>query len=276
MLELRLGRLLDLHQTLVVERGFFQRAERELESKNAGHAQIDAGQYNHLRAAIVAVEQICRDASLTSTQQAAARTKRALENAERVLNENNMLGMVLNADGCRAFFHHLMDITSRIRDDCESRIYFQVSPEDASLLDPNADHFGLEVRKAFGSTVEDIAEAASCLALERPTACVFHLMRALEAAAVVVANQIGATIADKHGRTLPWGVIASNMKSEIDKMQKGSDIQIQWYRAQSFLEVVGRAWRNPSAHPKQTYTIEEAKNVFAATKSFMQELAPLA
>ncbi len=101
-------------------------------------------------------------------------------------------------------------------------------------------------------------------------------MRALEAAAAVVADKLGATIADKYGRTLAWGIIASNMKLEIDKMQKGSDEQIRWYRAQSFLEVVGRAWRNPSAHPKRTYTIEEAKNVFAATKAFMQELAPLA
>ena len=66
------------------------------------------------------------------------------------------------------------------------------------LLEIDADHFGPEVRKAFGDTVEDVAEAASCLGLERSTACVFHLMRALEAAAAVVASKIGATVEGKN------------------------------------------------------------------------------
>ena len=33
------------------------------------------------------------------------------------------------------------------------------------------------------------------------------------------------------------------------------------------------AWRNEVMHPKQTYTEEEALEVFAASKAFMRELA---
>jgi hypothetical protein len=76
----------------------------------------------------------------------------------------------MQQDNCGTLFRHLLEIVSRLRDDCSGRIYFQIAPENARLLEMDADHFGPEVRKAFGDAVEDIAEAASCLALERPTA----------------------------------------------------------------------------------------------------------
>jgi hypothetical protein len=102
------------------------------------------------------------------------------------------------------------------------------------------------------------------------------LMRALESAAQVVANKLGATIHDANGKGLPWGVIAENMKPKIDAMTKGSDEQIKWYRVQNDLVVINRAWRVPTSHPKETYTLEQAEEIFEATKAFMRELAPLA
>jgi len=137
--------------------------------------------------------------------------------------------------------------------------------------------FGPNVHAAFPSARDDIAEAGRCLALDRGTACVFHLMRALESACQVVASKIGATITDGGGKTLPWGVIADNMKTKIDAMApKGGPDQTKWYRVQSFLVVVNRAWRVPTNHPKEHYTTAEARMVFDAAKAFMQELAPLA
>ena len=112
--------------------------------------------------------------------------------------------------------------------------------------------------------------------MERNTASVFHVMRALEVAVQVVAAKLGATTVDEHDKVLPWGVIASNMKAKIDSLPKGSDEQIKWYRVQSYLVVLNRAWRAPTAHPKQTYTPEEARNVLDAAKAFMQELSAFA
>jgi hypothetical protein len=138
-------------------------------------------------------------------------------------------------------------------------------------------HFGQEVFRAFPSANDDISEAAKCLALGRGTACIFHIMRALEVAVQVIADKIKAPIVDEHGKGLPWGVIAQNMKPIIDKMLNGSEEQIKWYRVQAHLVVVNRAWRVPTAHPKQKiYNTEEAEAVFNATKTFMQELAVLA
>jgi hypothetical protein len=71
------------------------------------------------------------------------------------------------------------------------------------------------------------------------------------------------------------GVIADNMRPIIDGMQKGSHEQIKWYRVQHELVVVNRAWRVPTNHPKETYTLEQARQVFDATKVFMKELSAL-
>jgi len=155
------------------------------------------------------------------------------------------------------------------------KVAFTVSSRHAELLNSNSPLYGQEVFNKFGTAREDIEEAGKCLALDRATAAVFHLMRALESAAQAIANSIGATVTDAHGRGLPWGVIADNMKPKIDAMMRGSSEQVKWYRVQQDLVTVNRAWRVPTNHPKETYTTQQAQEVFDATGAFMRELAPL-
>jgi hypothetical protein len=170
----------------------------------------------------------------------------------------------------------LSEMSTSIPRDLRSRTVMFLSRRDAELFNPVQPNFGEEVFTAFSNAREDIEEAGKCLGLGRPTACVFHLMRALESAAQVIADKIGATIKHVNGKGLPWGVIADNMKQKIDAMTKGSDDQIKWYRVQHNLVVVNRAWRVPTSHPKETYTIDQSREVFNATKAFMRGLAGLA
>jgi hypothetical protein len=167
------------------------------------------------------------------------------------------------------------EISTVIGRELKSRLVLILSQKEASLIQPDHPLFGKEVFDKFEATREDIEEAGKCLAFGRSTATVFHLMRALEGAAQIIAKKLGATIVDSNGKGLPWGVIAENMKPKIDSMTKGSDEQIKWYRVQNDLVVVNRAWRVPTNHPKETYTVEQASEIFEATKAFMKELAPL-
>jgi hypothetical protein len=177
--------------------------------------------------------------------------------------------------------HHRLNeacrqIASRLEDEL-SGVRLYVLHEDANdLFRDGQDMFGSDVPLTFPSALYDIDEACKCLALERPTATVFHLMRALEVAASMIATKLGATVVDEYGRGLSWGVIATNIKHKVDKLQKGSPEQNKWYKVHAYLETVNRAWRVPTAHPKQTYTVDEAQAVLDATKAFMRELAPLA
>ena len=60
--------------------------------------------------------------------------------------------------------------------------------------------FGDDVFNNFPSANEDIEEAGTCLALERATACVLHLNRALEVSLNVLANAALGT-----GKRNDWG-----------------------------------------------------------------------
>jgi hypothetical protein len=174
------------------------------------------------------------------------------------------------------YAHDIHDVWLRLRDQIANTYCLTLSPEEYDLYHQKEPLFGKEVFDAFGSVREDIEEAGKCLALARGTAAVFHLMRVLESAAQTVANKIGAAVVDGDGKGLPWGVIADNMKPIIDRMlPKGGEEQIKWYRVQHELVVVNRAWRVPTNHPKETYTLEQARQVFDATKVFMKELSAL-
>lgn len=166
------------------------------------------------------------------------------------------------------------DLARRMHDELATKYCFALSPKERSFFEQTSP-FGSEVESRFQDASEDISEASKCLGLGRYTASVFHVMRALEHAMQVVAIRLGAAIQDQHGRGLGWGVIADNMKPKIDSMTKGSEEQIRWYRAQQHLVVINRAWRVPTNHPKQTYTADQACEVFDAAKAFMRELAEL-
>ena len=54
--------------------------------------------------------------------------------------------------------------------------------------------FGDDVARAFPSSKGDIDEAGKCLALDRGTACVFHLMRILEIGLQLLAAKLGISL----------------------------------------------------------------------------------
>jgi hypothetical protein len=167
------------------------------------------------------------------------------------------------------------EIQGRIDDELSSIMLFSLDQADALFFDDPVRFFGLDPIRKFPNVLDDIIEAGRCHSLGRHTAACFHLMRAMEIVVAQIGQDLGATITDHGGKGLPWGVIADNLKSKIDAMSKGSAEQTKWYRAQAQLVVFNRAWRVPTAHPKQTYTKEEADEVFSATKSFLRELATM-
>jgi hypothetical protein len=134
--------------------------------------------------------------------------------------------------------------------------------------------FGAEVEDRFNAS-EDISEAGKCLALGRSTASVFHLMRAMEVAVSEIGKVLNVTVVDKDNVNLEWGKILGNIRDPIEKMPKG-DRKNEWSHAFTLLLHAKTAWRNPTMHPKQTYTTEQAKEIFACCQSFMKALAELA
>src|ERR1700722_12272773 len=108
----------------------------------------------------------------------------------------------------------LKELRTRIVDELGDRILFSIDAENAKLLDETAPLFGPRVALKLPSTAEDISEAAQCLALNRPTASVFHLMRVMETGVQILGNRLGVQLtADKN-----W----QNILDEANKANKSS------------------------------------------------------
>ena len=173
------------------------------------------------------------------------------------------------------------EINNTLRRELMTVRLYGVDPKHADLLNSTEPStmqrppFGLEVEQRFPDAIDDIAEAGKCLALRRNTACVFHLMRAMETTLEALAQHTDATVIDQNGETLPWGKLVANLKHKIEAMPKGKK-QDDWLAAHSMLHSVNRAFRTKTAHPGKTYSDEQAENAYQAVKSFLQELASLA
>ncbi len=100
-------------------------------------------------------------------------------------------------------------------DQMGKRRFLMLLPRQSRLYD-QVKAFGDDVAIAFPSASYDIEEATKCLALERGTACVFHLMRVMEICLRVVAKSLQDPTVDP--ATNPnWGCILRRIDEELAK-----------------------------------------------------------
>lgn len=152
----------------------------------------------------------------------------------------------------------------------QSRAVIVFDSRNSKFITSDDPPFGKCVDDAFPKASEEVSEGAKCLALQRNTACVFHLMRAMELSVARLAEAIPTgKPTDKE-----WGKILSDIGAAIEAMPRGAK-RNQWSESHSHLYHVKQAWRNDTMHPKKTYTDEQAQAVFDAVRSFMVHLAPL-
>ncbi len=164
----------------------------------------------------------------------------------------------------------IVHFLSRLQDEVQQQFFFHLDQRDVPFyMDKNP--FGEKVPYDWAN--EDISEAGKCLALQRPTACVFHLMRVLEHAVQRLGKKLKVEV---DVTTELWHQICLHINKETEKLPKNTAPQrkkkVAYAAAASHLTSVRLAWRNEVMHPKQTYTRDEALDVFNATKAFMASL----
>ena len=170
----------------------------------------------------------------------------------------------------------LFDVQSRLSDELAGVLLFAVRSDKAKHYD-DPQPFGHSVSDAFPSAVWDITEAGRCLALARPTASVFHLMRVLETGLVTLARTLGVP-ADRTN----WEILINQIEKAIAGIdrQNANERPVNWKDDREFysqcashLRIVKDAWRNYTAHARGKYTDEEATDIFTGVRAFMQKLA---
>ncbi len=165
-------------------------------------------------------------------------------------------------------------LRDRIKDELLDRKAYYLTTEEAALLEAWKEQFGDEVLVKLPLAKDDLKEAAQCLAFNRPVACVFHLMRAMEIVLLRVGKHLGITIVDRNGKPLMWGVIIERVRDRIAGW-KDDDKRRLWDELLLGLTAVKNCWRNPTMHPQRTYTQAEAELVFGAVKDFLKMTAKI-
>jgi hypothetical protein len=168
----------------------------------------------------------------------------------------------------------IVHLLSRVKDDLNAQRFFYVEPGYAPFYGQDQ-LFGAMVAKKFPSAKEDIKNAGNCLALGQPTACVFHLMRAMEIAVRQLSKRLKVTITPQ----TTWRVMTGNMDPKIKAMPDATQRQKQkkndWEAARTNLHLVGSVWRNNTMHPATSYTQSQALDVMNAVRVFMSGLSAL-
>lgn len=214
--------------------------------------------------------------------------KPIVETFGELLREAEKLELNTTAAQLRRIYNHLFeergpfdelerlvyDLHMRAIDDLQARFFLSIKQSRVGLYKDTTTVFGQALLAHFPECEEDLAEASKCLALCRYTACVFHLMRAMEKCLYALGNKHGVTIIDKNGKELTWMIIVANLNAKTATLPEGHRKE-NWHAAGALLHNVGKAWRNTTMHPKQTYTEQEAEAVFSSVKMFMESIIPL-
>jgi hypothetical protein len=182
-----------------------------------------------------------------------------------------------------AWFEFAKDMRMRLFDATEDIRFLAVASSDTTLYDDGEVAFGSEVLDAFPSVALDVDESGKCLALDRYTACVFHLTRVLQSGLYALATELGCKTVGRN-----WGVVIGDMEKAITARKlaghgkgKSAADKAAWKDKTEFyagaamhFNYLTDAFRNRTIH-KTGYLFppEKAQSIFSHTREFMQHLA---
>lgn len=233
---------------------------------------IEAAFRPHLRALIIgtlaSAETSLKDADLPP------RFHQKVERVRNKLSDDHFDAAVISE-----LFNEIMyDLIAELSEP----MFLHVKPERRHLYEQKEPPFGLEVDAAFPASARDISAAARCLALDEWTACVFHLMRALESPLHRLAERMAVSF--------PSPVDLENWKNIIDKVESAVNEKVRQQgqakksherndELKQLAEIAilfrhfKNAWRNDAAHGRQSFDEREAQQVYDGVRNFMQLMA---
>lgn len=178
-------------------------------------------------------------------------------------------------------------LNKMIEKELSKYLYIYISPIEAMFYEKD-NLFGEKVSDAFSSANYDIREAGNCYATGRYTACVFHLMRAVEWGLRALCADVGfkeVCLDKKIKKFVPvaysdWERILSQLSRAVDKkiekIKRGPDKQSSqefYYPLLQEIKAFKEAWRNHVMHTRREYNQKDAISIFTHVKNFMVRLS---
>jgi hypothetical protein len=170
----------------------------------------------------------------------------------------------------------IKELSVRFGDELATASIFVMNRNMEVYFESKVPQFGQEVSDKFPSSNYDIEEAGKCFALRRSTACVTHLMRAIEPALASLAKPFG--IKFEHTN---WNTILDQVDKTVKTIGAGPGPHAKdWKQEQQFyseaavhLRLIKDAWRNYAMHQNDRYDEERAEAIFLNVRSLMRHLA---
>lgn len=123
-------------------------------------------------------------------------------------------------------------------------------------------HFPNEIRKDIPDQAKkDLLESGKCLAFEVPTACAFHLWRAVETVMGAYYKKLTKSTFEADNVTKNWSVYIKALDA------KGADQSITM-----FLGHIREKYRNPQTHPEAMLEMNEALGLFGVATSAIHQM----
>jgi len=207
----------------------------------------------------------------------------AIEPGQAVLrlidNFTSDLRFDITYDGIANSAHFLLEAV-----EAELKMWrFAFVPVERALKLDNIDKDWADVQAAFTESKEDIKDAIECYALDKHTACIFHLMRVSEHGLRYLARRLRVKLTDK-GKNQPlefadWDKIITAIKNKIAearKIPKGPRREAQLQarsEAGDHCEYMKDNWRNAVSHTRKPYTPTDAMQATDRVHAFMSFLA---
>lgn len=176
--------------------------------------------------------------------------------------------------------HQLDELMNEIARALGDAKFMMIPSYDAAYYD-NPKLFGPTVAQRFPIANKEITEAGSCYAAGRYTACVFHLMRAVELVArrMVAQLKVNQYLA-KPVELCDWGMLIGALDKGVTALRHGTATSkrkketFEFYNhAVAQFRNFKDAWRNNVSHTRTSYNKHLAMNVLDNTRQFMEHLA---
>jgi hypothetical protein len=225
--------------------------------------EISAKERRSAPKVLARLETACAELGTPVTKMAVSELIEAIKSRKRRLTHEEFSSILKEVDGT---LRRELSLVNLFVLDGKAQEYFA----------PKGPLFGTGFESSFPSAAYELDEAGKCLALGRPTASVFHLMRIMETGIKAVARCLGMPDPTRPAER-NWGLILKNIKGEID----ARNAQQQWVNqldreffesSYASLDAVRVAWRNTTMHVENKYSPDEAEHVFAAVRGFMKQL----
>jgi hypothetical protein len=170
----------------------------------------------------------------------------------------------------------LLELRNRISDELKNRLFMFIPIKQAEYHEQPA-LFGIEVAEKFPKANKELTEAGNCYAAGNNTACVFHLMRAVELGVRPLVKNLKVNLS-RPVELCEWGQLVGGLEDAIKQLPKRTSVAAS-ARSEFYSHAVAQfrnfkdAWRNHVAHTRTSYDEYQAMSVMVNAKHFFEHIA---